>query len=173
MVRDRRNWKLGAGVNFYQEVIRNSPWFRKDGEICKDLAMLEPGTRAAVQALTNKAKERGIDVRVLETYRSQARQSRLFMQKATQLRTVGTHGYGVAADLGIFSGGKYQGDIKYYLFLRDLARQFKLVSGIDWGTGRTSSFIDGGHVQRVPVTRQPELFMGSWYPPVNYDPYSR
>jgi hypothetical protein len=157
-------------ANFYDMVIRNSRYFGSD-VVCKDLMMLEPGTRAAVLALIADAKAEGIDLRVLETYRSQTRQSALFMKHFTQLRVVGCHGYGVACDFGVFVNGKYAEDNKPYVFLRTLARKHGLVSGQDWGHAKEGSFVDSGHVQRVPVWRQGALFSDAWYPGTNYDPY--
>ncbi len=157
-------------MSFYDAVIRTSAAFRSD-EVCKDLALLEPGTRAAVLALVADARARNIDLRILETYRSQTRQSALFRKGATQLRTVGCHGYGVAVDLGVFTNGKYEEGNGPYVFLRDLARRHGLISGQDWGHSKTGGFVDSGHVQRVPVWRQDALFKGSWYPPEVYDPY--
>ena len=157
-------------MSFYDTIIRNSHAFRSDA-ICKDPMLLEPGTRAAVAALLADAKAQNIDLRLIETYRSQARQSALFMRRATQLRTVGCHGYGVAADFGVFIGGKYAEDNKPYMFLRTMAREHGLVSGQDWGHATEGSFVDSGHVQRVPVWRQNALFSDSWYPPETYDPY--
>jgi hypothetical protein len=157
--------------NFYDTVIRNSPAFRSDA-VCKDTALLEPGTRAAVLALLADAKTQNIDLRLLETYRSQTRQSALFTKHATQLRTVGCHGYGVAADFGVFVDGKYAEDNKPYIFLRVMARKHGLISGQDWGhAAENTTFVDSGHVQRVPVWRQSALFSDSWYPPETYDPY--
>lgn len=153
---------------FYDTTIRNSPAFRSDA-VCKDMAMLEPGTRAAVLALVDEASKQGHDLRVLETYRSQTRQSALFAKRATQLRTVGCHGYGVAVDFGVFINGKYAENNTPYMFLRDMARKHGLISGIDWGHPKTGGFIDSGHVQRVPVWRQNALFSGSWYPDPIYD----
>ena len=158
-------------ASFYDTVLRNSKAFRSDA-VCKDLNMLEPGTRAAVVALMADAKAAGIDLRLLETYRSQTRQSTLFMRHATQLRTVGCHGYGVAADFGVFVRGVYQGNAKPYAFLRDAARRHGLVSGLDWGHFKPGGFVDAGHVQRVPVWRQDALFGGQFYPPTTYDPYA-
>ena len=158
-------------MSFYDSVIRNSKAFRSDA-VCKDTALLEPGTRAAVQALLNDARAQQIDLRLLETYRSQTRQSALFAQRRTQLRVVGCHGYGVAADFGVFVKGAYQENNKPYEFLRTLARQHGLISGQDWGHAKEGSFVDSGHVQRIPVWRQSQLFGGSWYPPADgYDPY--
>lgn len=156
-------------MSFYDTVLRNSKAFRSDA-VCKDLALLEPGTRKAVMALMVSAKAQGIDLRLLETYRSQTRQSALFMKKATQLRTVGCHGYGVAADFGVFVGGKYATSNEPYMPLRTLARKHGLISGLDWGKAGPISW-DAGHVQRVPVWRQRALFYGQWYPAPDYDPY--
>lgn len=159
-------------ADFYTDIIRNSKAFRSD-TVCKDMWMLEPGTRAAVLALMVDAKAQSIDIRLLETYRSQTRQSALFMRRATQLRVVGCHGYGVAADFGVFINGVYQGANKPYVFLRGLARKHGLISGQDWGHAKEGGFVDSGHVQRVPVWRQSALFGGSWYPPAaGYDPYA-
>lgn len=156
-------------MNFYDTTIRNSKAFRSDA-VCKDVAMLEPGTRAAVLALLTDAKSQNIDLRLLETYRSQTRQSALFVRHATQLRVVGCHGYGVAADFGVFVNGKYAENNKPYVFLRTLARKHGLISGIGWGRNDAVGFCDSGHVQRILVQRQHELFSDSWYPEPNYDP---
>lgn len=157
--------------SFYDTVIRNSKAFRSDA-VCKDVSLLEPGTRAAIAAMLADAKAQDIDLRVLETYRSQTRQSALFMRHATQLRVVGCHGYGVAADFGVFINNVYQGDNKPYVFLRNMARKHGLISGQDWGHSKEGGFVDSGHIQTVPVWRQNQLFGGSWYPPEKgYDPY--
>jgi hypothetical protein len=158
-------------MSFYDTTIRNSKAFRSDA-VCKDLGLLEPGTRAAVLAMVDGAKAAGHDLRILETYRSQTRQSALFQKHATQLRVVGCHGYGVAVDFGVFIGGHYQEANGPYVFLRDLARKHGMISGQDWGHAREGSFVDSGHVQRVPVWRQSALFSGAWYPPEIYDPYA-
>ena len=157
--------------SFYDTVIRNSKAFRSDN-IYAGVDLLEPGTRAAVAALIAEAHDEGHDLRILETYRSQTRQSYLFTKRATQLRIVGCHGYGVAADFGVFIDGKYQEKNEPYEFLRVLARKHGLISGQDWGHAKEGSFVDSGHVQRVPVWRQPALFGGTWYPAIDYDPYA-
>ena len=158
-------------MSFFDTIVRNSKAFRSDA-VCKDLALLEPGTRAAVLAMVDDAKTAGHDLRILETYRSQTRQSALFQKHATQLRTVGCHGYGVAVDFGVFIGGRYQEKNGPYVFLRTLARKHSMISGQDWGHAREGNFVDSGHVQTVPVWRQAALFSGSWYPPEKgYDPY--
>jgi hypothetical protein len=161
----------GYVMSFYDTVIRKSPAFGHS-DLCHDTALLEPGTRAAVLALMEGAKAAGHDLRLLETYRSQTRQSALYAKHATQLKTVGCHGYGVAVDFGVFINGKYAENNAPYVFLRQLARKHGLVSGQDWGHAREGSFVDSGHVQRIPVWRQNALFSGAWYPPEQYDPYA-
>jgi D-alanyl-D-alanine carboxypeptidase len=158
--------------NFYTDIILKSSWAHNPGVVCKDIAMLEPGTRAKVQALIGDAKASGHDIRVMETYRSQARQTQLFHEGKTQLSKVGCHGFGVAADLGLFIGGnKYDPRGQDYMFFEALCAKHKLISGINWGTPHAAhSFRDYDHVQNVPVFRQNELFAGRWYPPPDYDP---
>ena len=135
--------------------------------------MLEPGTRAAVSALITEAKDQGHDVRVMETYRSQCRQAYVYLHGFSQLKKVGCHGYGVGVDLGVFIDGKYEEDgDPHYKFLLPLARKHGLISGQDWGRPDLKhSFIDWGHVQRIPVFRQAQLFSGEWFPSEVYDPY--
>src|SRR6266478_5705542 len=150
-------------MSFYDTVLRNSKAFRSD-QVCKDMTLLEPGTRMAVDGMLADAKADGHDLRVLETYRSQTRQSYLFTKHATQLRIVGCHGYGVAVDFGVFVDGRYQENDKPYQFLDALAEKHGMVSGLRWGhrDGRRIGFIDSGHVQRVPIFRQQALFNGIW-----------
>ncbi len=158
-------------MSFYDTVIRNSKAFGSDA-VCKDMSLLEPGTRQAVMDILAEAKASGHDLRVLETYRSQTRQSQLFAKHFTQLRTVGTHGYGVAVDFGVFNNGKYAEDNKPYVFLDALARKHGMVSGQTWGHSYANrGFVDSGHVQRIPIFRQNAMFSGAWYPPTVYDPY--
>ena len=157
--------------NFYTDVIRKDPRFNSTHTI-NDMALLEPGTRASAEAIIAEAKAMGHDLRVGETYRSQARQHMLYQQGATQLNKVGCHGYGVAVDLQLFVDGEYQTDGNKYTFLVDLCKKHKMVSGVDWGTpNQHHSFRDYDHIQKVPVSRQNQLFSGKWYPSPDYDPW--
>lgn len=157
--------------NFFTDVIRKDPRFNST-ECINDLALLEPGTRAAVQALIAEAASNGHDLRVTETYRSEARQQKLFAEHATELRKVGVHNYGLAADFALYIKGEYQTNAGPYEFLATLAPKHKLISGINWGTPHIKhGFQDTDHVQRIPVARQEVLFNNEWYPPSLYDPY--
>lgn len=149
--------------NFYTDTIQASPRFHSSGRI-SDLAMLEPGTRAAVQAIIADAAAAGTPLLVFETYRSAERQKMLFDQRATQLRTVGTHHYGIACDLVKSIGGEpsWKGS---FAFLGVLAKKHGLISGLDWGQpGVHHGFVDADHVQRCTLAQQPGLFAGTWYP---------
>jgi hypothetical protein len=158
--------------NFYTDIILKSAWTRNPGAVCREIAMLEPGTRAKVETFIADAKSLGHDLRVLETYRSQARQSELYREGRTQLAKVGCHGFGVAADLGLFlNGAKYDPRGEDYMFFQALCVKHKLISGIGWGTPHARhTFTDYDHVQNVAIFRQDDLFAGRWYPPPDYDP---
>ncbi len=164
--------------NFYQDVIVKSPWFQEAHKVCADVQMLEPGFRARVMEFMSDAAKAGHPLKVLETYRSQARQSTLYAQGrtapgkvVTQLRTVGVHGYGLAADLGLLQGSTIDWTGEHYAFFQALCAKHKMISGIDWGTPHARhTFHDWDHVQGVPVFRQNALFAGQWYPGPGYDP---
>ena len=156
--------------NFYTDVIKKDPRFHSTKRI-NDPALLEPVTRAAVQAVIADAAARGIKLMIFETFRSQERQVTLFEQGATQLRTVGVHNYGLACDLVKDINGEpsWKGD---FSFLGVIAPHHRLVWGGDWGRpDLPHSFRDNDHVQRCSVAMQAQLFRGEFYPDANYDPF--
>ncbi len=157
--------------NFYEDVIRKDKRFNST-KVISAVQLLEPTTRAAVKAIIDEAHEVGLELMVFETYRSQARQTQLFNNGASQLKTVGVHHYGLACDLVRNVGGKpsWKGDFRK---LGKLARKHGLIWGGDWGkSGIKPRFVDEYHVQRCTVARQKSLFAGTWYPDENYDPYN-
>jgi len=81
--------------SFFVDVISKDGRFHSLKRI-SDPRLLEPRTRAAVKAVIADAAAHGIALMIFETYRSQERQTELFNQKATQLRTVGVHHFGLA-----------------------------------------------------------------------------
>lgn len=157
--------------NFYTDVIQKDPRFSSVARVA-DMALLEPLTRAKVEAVLASARERfGIKLMVWETYRSTYRQLALFRQGATKLSKAGVHGYGLAADIVKDDGGQpsWKGD---FTFLARLAQENGLISGQDWGhPGVPTDFVDACHVQRIAVAMQPQLFAGTWFPGEAYDPY--
>jgi len=158
-------------MSFYTEVIAKDSRFHRTQPI-HDLALLEPVTRAAVMAIIADAKKLyGVEMMAWETYRSQERQTMLFNNKATKLKTVGVHHFGLACDIVKSINGEpsWKGD---FGFLVKLSKMHGLISGKNWGQpGKPHSFIDACHVQRVTLDRQKTLFNGSWYPESGYDPY--
>jgi hypothetical protein len=156
-------------MSFYADVIQQDPRFYSTEE-CRDLALLEPVTRAAVAAIIADAEEMGIQLIVTETYRSAERQQQLFAQGATQLETVGVHHYGLAADFCKIIDGKasWAGD---WGFLCKLADAHGCLSGGDWGASTVAhSFRDFDHIQRINVQDQDQLFSQVWYPEDTYLP---
>lgn len=158
-------------MSFYTDVIAKSPKFGSVDRV-HDLDLLEPVMRAAVAAIIADAKEHyGIDLIAYETYRSQPRQTALFNQHASQLKTVGVHHFGLACDLvkNVHGAPSWKGD---FSFLGALGRAHGLIWGGDWGHAKPPhGFVDDDHVQRCAVARQPKLFSKSWYPDDGYDPY--
>lgn len=157
--------------SFYTEIIAKDPRFHTTAAV-HDLALLEPVTRAAVEAVIADAKAMGIALMPWETYRSKERQELLFKQKATKLKTVGVHHYGLACDLVKDIGGQpsWKGD---FTFLTALCRKRGLISGNDWGKPSVKpSFVDSCHVQRIRVADQNKLFAGVWYPDAAYSPWA-
>jgi hypothetical protein len=157
-------------MSFYTDVIQKDRRFQSKDRI-HDIELLEPVTRQKIQAIIDDARHMGIALMAFETYRSQERQELLFEQSATQLRKVGVHHFGLAADFVKDINGQpsWKGD---FSFMAHLAHEHGLISGIDWGNPNVRhTFVDSGHVQRVTVRRQASLFSGAWYPDNNYDPY--
>ena len=158
-------------MSFYTDVIEKSPKFTSTKAI-GDLELLEPVTRAAVQAIIADAKQHGVALMAYETYRSTERQQLLFDQHATQLRKVGVHHYGLACDLvkSVNAEPSWKGD---FSLIGPLARAHGLIWGGDWGTPAAHhTFIDVVHVQRCSIAKQASLFSGTWYPDATYNPYA-
>lgn len=157
-------------MSFYTDVIQKDQRFRSI-EPVRDLNLLEPVTRAAIQCIIADAAKAEHTLVVLESYRSKERQAYLFTKGATRLRNVGVHHYGLACDLGLQDGGKYDPNGQHYLFLRELTEGHGLIWGGDWGTPQAPhSFRDYDHVQRCSIQKQSELFDGVWYPDAAYNP---
>ena len=156
--------------SFYTDVIKKNKQFNSKNRI-SDPKLLEPDTRALVQAIIADAAANGLKLMIFETYRSQARQTELFNQGATKLKQVGVHHYGLACDIVKDINGQpsWKGD---FSLLGQLARHHNLIWGGDWGTpGSHHTFIDDDHVQRCSIGRQASLFNDEWYPDDSYNPY--
>lgn len=160
-------------MSFYTDVIAQDPRFNSTTRI-NDPALLEPVTRAAIEAIVAEARSiYGISLMIFETYRSQARQTEMFNQGVSKLKVVGVHHFGLACDLVKDVSGEpsWKGD---FSFLGKLARAHRLVWGGDWGHPQTpSGFVDPDHVQRCAVSQEHALFTQAWYPDAEYNPYAQ
>ncbi|MBA4166129.1 MAG: M15 family metallopeptidase [Chitinophagaceae bacterium] len=157
-------------TSFFTEFISHDPRFNSTTRI-SDFQLLETQMQQKVQSIIDDAKAHGIDLMVYETYRSQARQELLFNQKASKLKKVGVHHYGLACDIvkNINGEPSWKGD---FSILGTLAHAYGLIWGGDWGQPKLKhSFMDLDHVQLCTVARQAALFRGEWYPAGDYDPY--
>lgn len=158
-------------MSYFTDTIAKDPRFHSTKRI-QDMSLLEPVTRAAVESIIADAeKDLGIILVAIETYRSTERQEMLFVQKATKLKKVGVHHYGLATDFAKRIAGEisFKGD---FSFLVALCKKHGLISGNNWGQPKIKhTFIDPGHVQRVTIPRQASLFAGTWYPEPLYNPY--
>jgi hypothetical protein len=123
--------------------------------------MLEPNFRTKVVRILQTSP---LPLQVFETYRSAERQVLLYEQRATELRTVGVHHYGLACDIVKSINGEpsWKGD---FSFLGKLAESVGVVWGGSWTTIK-----DMDHVQWCDLRDQPQLFAGTWYPDANYNP---
>jgi hypothetical protein len=148
--------------NFYLNVIARHPLFDSPNRIAT-LDLLEPITRQAVVNIIADAEQAGVKLQLTETYRSQRRQEMLFTQGATQLRKVGVHHYGLAADFVRIDAGHADWAAGDYAILGMLAVRHGLIWGGSW-----TGFVDRDHVQRIMVDDQAKLFAGTWYPDADY-----
>lgn len=155
--------------NFYTDVICKDSRFGTEDNV-RDMALLEPVTRASVQAILADALEQGIHLLPTETYRSAERQTRLYCEGKTEIKEVGVHHFGLACDFCKIVAGKptWEGD---WTFLCLLAVKHGMISGYDWGRPEMQhSFRDEDHVQRVGIPDQARLFAGTWYPEETFVP---
>jgi hypothetical protein len=156
-------------MNFYIDVITKSSLFNTVAQV-NDIALLEPVTRAAVQAIIADAKAKGVNIIVGETYRSKPRQQLLFTKGVTKLKAVGVHHFGLACDLWITHNGHVDWKADYKI-IGPFAKAHKVVWGYDWGTpNQPHTFRDIDHIQRCAVKDQDRLFAGTFYPDANYNP---
>lgn len=155
--------------NFYRDVIQKSPLFESPKPVA-DLGLLEPVTRDAVQGIISAGRAKGLDLRVRETFRSNALQEHYFRIGTSRLH-LGVHHFGLACDIGLYVNGRFDPIGEHYKFMRNLAETHGLISGVDWGNPYVPhGWRDWDHVQRVTIGRQNDLFSGRWYPDATYDP---
>lgn len=122
---------------------------RSEKSIATLLAEVQPIARALVQ----KAAASGIEIKVISALRTYAEQDALYARgrtapgsKVTNARGgYSNHNFGIAFDIGVFSGAKYLPDSPKYKAVGVLGVDL----GLEWG-GNWTSIIDQPHFQLRP-----------------------
>lgn len=118
-------------------------------DACRDMRELLPEFCALLEDAINLARECGLEMRVIETYRSQARQDWLYAQGRTRPGNVVTHAKKsrhtdrCAADVVPVIGGNLAWNNRAAF---DLWGQCAEECGLRWG-GRFEWGYDGAHVE--------------------------
>jgi len=119
----------------------------------KCIATLLPEVRPIARALVQKAKQAGIQIKILSGLRTYAEQDELYAQgrsksgrKVTNARGgYSNHNFGIAFDVGVFEGSKYLGDSVKYKAVGALGMDL----GLEWG-GNWKTMVDQPHFQLRP-----------------------
>jgi peptidoglycan LD-endopeptidase CwlK len=118
------------------------------------IATLQPEVRPMARALIQKAAANGIRIRIISGLRTYAEQDALYAQGRTLPGKIVTnakggqsnHNFGIAFDIGVFEGSKYQGESPKYKAVGVLGTEL----GLEWG-GNWKTFADTPHYQLRPA----------------------
>lgn len=124
---------------------------RSEGTLATCLPAAQAVLRQWLKVAQPAAREYGLEVWLINGTRSYAEQDAVYAQgrtapgaKVTNARGgYSWHNFGLAADMGLFKGGKYIGESPVYAVLGKLARN---ITGLEWG-GDWTSFTDEPHLQ--------------------------
>ena len=117
----------------------------------RSLRSLHPKAQRAAREFLSRILDAGIPARIISGTRTYAEQDALFRKgrygnrppKVTNARGgQSNHNFGIAWDIGIFTGGTYLGESALY----DEAAAAGKAPGIEWG-GDWTSFVDRPHYQ--------------------------
>jgi peptidoglycan L-alanyl-D-glutamate endopeptidase CwlK len=119
----------------------------------KNIETLLPEVRPIARALVQKAKQSGIQIKILSALRTYAEQNDLYAKgrtkpgaKVTNARGgFSNHNFGIAFDVGVFEGVKYLGDSAKYKAVGVLGMDL----GLEWG-GSWKTIVDQPHFQLRP-----------------------
>lgn len=119
-----------------------------------NIATLQQQVQGLARALVQKAADNGITIKVLSGTRSYAEQEALYAKgrtapgpKVTNARGgYSNHNFGIAFDIGVFSGGKFLTDSPKYKAVGVLGMEL----GLEWG-GNWTSIVDQPHFQLRPA----------------------
>jgi peptidoglycan L-alanyl-D-glutamate endopeptidase CwlK len=119
----------------------------------KNIATLLPQVQPLARALVQKAAANGITIKVISGLRTFAEQDALFAKGRTAPGPKVTnapggfsnHNFGIAFDIGVFSGNTYQSESPKYKAVGVLGTDM----GLEWG-GNWTSIVDQPHFQLRP-----------------------
>lgn len=117
------------------------------------IATLQPQVQPMARALVQKAAASGIQIKVISGTRSYAEQDALYAKgrtapgpKVTNARAgFSNHNFGIAFDIGVFSGNRYLPESPKYRAVGVLGMEL----GLEWG-GNWTSIVDQPHFQLRP-----------------------
>ena len=120
----------------------------------KAIATLLAPVRPMARTLVQKCAANGIDIKIISGTRTHAEQDALYAQgrtkpgkKVTNARGgYSNHNFGIAFDIGVFSGKKYLGKSPKYKAAGVLGMDL----GLEWG-GNWTSIVDQPHFQLRPA----------------------
>ena len=123
----------------------------------KNIATLLPEVQPMARMLVQKAAANGIAIRVISGLRSYEEQDALYAQGRTAPGNIVTnarggysnHNFGIAFDVGVFSGSKYLPESPKYKAVGVLGQEL----GLEWG-GSWTSLVDEPHFQLRPAWAQ-------------------
>ncbi len=119
----------------------------------KSIATLLPEVQPYARALVQKAAASGMVIKVIAGRRTYAEQDALYARGRTETGRIVTnakggysnHNFGIAFDIGVFSGSNYLGDSPKYKAVGVLGEEL----GLEWG-GNWTSIVDQPHFQLRP-----------------------
>ena len=118
------------------------------------IATLLPHVRPYARALYFKARDNGIAINIISGTRTHAEQDALYAQGRTTGGEIVTnarggysnHNFGIAFDIGVFSGNRYRPESPLYKAVGALGMEL----GLEWG-GNWTSIVDQPHFQLRPA----------------------
>ena len=119
-----------------------------------NIATLLPEVQPMARALVQKAADSGITIKVIGGTRSYEQQDALYARGRTAPGAIVTkarggysnHNFGIAFDIGVFSGGRYLPESPQYKAVGALGMEL----GLEWG-GNWTSLVDQPHFQLRPA----------------------
>ena len=118
------------------------------------IATLLPHVRPYARALYFKARDNGIAINIISGTRTYAEQDALYAQGRTAAGDIVTnarggysnHNFGIAFDIGVFSGNRYLPESPLYKAVGALGMEL----GLEWG-GNWKTIVDQPHFQLRPA----------------------